>query len=90
MVEHIQRVHQGNWECNLSGCQGSKSKFQYDRFQTRLINHHDIGSLGFAYLHAAIKGDESLFPNGNVVTCKYCSKQRAQSDQSEVSGDQTA
>ena len=90
MVEHIQRVHQGNWECKLPGCQGSKSKFQYDRFKTHLLDHHDINSVGVTYLRAAYKGDESLFLNGNVVICRYCSKQRAQSDQSEVSGDQTA
>ncbi|CZR55627.1 uncharacterized protein PAC_05515 [Phialocephala subalpina] len=88
-VEHIQRLHQDSWECRLPGCEGSRSRFSYERFRTHLSDHHDIGGVTYNHLVAADLGDESIFLGGTFVTCKYCSERRAQSDENEVSRNQT-
>jgi hypothetical protein len=85
MVEHVQQAHPVYWECKLPGCEGSKSCFSYERFRTHLCIHHDIDGITHKHLRAAEAGRTSVFPDGTFVTCKYCSEQRGQSDQSEVS-----
>jgi hypothetical protein len=89
MVEHIQRVHQGNWECCLPGCEGSKSQFYYERFRTHLSDHHGIFNPIRFDLVTAAGSRQSLYPDGTFMTCKYCSENGPKSDQIEVSGDET-
>jgi hypothetical protein len=90
MIKHIQRAHISTWECNLTGCEGSKSRFQYERFRAHLCDHHDIKvSYSFSPLYAAREGDGGYFSDQNFVACKYCSESRVQPDPNEVSKDDT-
>jgi hypothetical protein len=84
MVEHIQRVHQGNWECKLPGCVGSNSRFYYDRFRKHLSDHHGVFNPVRIDLVAAASISEGGFLDKSFTTCKYCSEYMAKSDQIEV------
>lgn len=86
MLEHRKRVHGDYWECKLLGCEGSTSRFQYERFGTHLLNNHDIFNMSLRVMRAAAgRGDIRVLPRGTIVTCKHCSKKRAQSNENKVS-----
>jgi hypothetical protein len=89
MVEHIQRVHRGDWECKLPGCEGSNSEFRYERFRTHLSDHHDIGNPLYNDVLTTAGISERGFSDLTFTTCKHCSEHRAKSDQIEVSRDET-
>jgi len=91
MFEHCRKAHwRGFWECTVLGCEGSKSKFTFDRFKTHLWKHHDITELSYEGMCAVIKSDKSYFEGRSFGACKHCSGSKAQSNQEEVLGDDTA
>lgn len=86
MVEHARRDHRGPWECNLPGCEGSRSAFYPYELLAHLLNHHDIRgeTCQYAPLQAARVGDMSYFNDRTFVPCKYCSALRTGCCQNEV------
>ncbi|KAH8812824.1 hypothetical protein F5884DRAFT_317451 [Xylogone sp. PMI_703] len=91
MVEHNRRAHPvgwhyRSWECNLPGCEGSRSAFTSERLRSHLADHHGINkTYSFLALEAAGDGDMSYFNDPAFVLCKYCSRPRAECDQNELS-----
>jgi hypothetical protein len=91
MDKHVQRAHRDLLECKLPGCERSTSNFLFERFRAHLSDHHNIkASYSFEPIYAAKRGDESYFSNETFVTCKYCSEPTIQSNQNELSRNDTA
>ena len=78
MDEHHQRAHWagGNMtprECNLPGCQGSRSSFTFEQFRTHLADH-GFPTYSFELIRAAQAGNMKYFNESKFVPCKNCSE----------------